>query len=985
MIRNIIALLILSVSLNAFSQVRITNRQINDELACEQWVEEQMRKLSLRDQIAQLFIHTVAPVNTKANRDNIANAVEHIKVGGLLFSGGEVEKQLVLQNYAQSLADIPLMITFDGEWGLSMRLKQTPLFPKNRVLGCIQNNELIYEYGREVARELKEIGVHVNLSPVTDIDNNPNNPVIGYRSFGSRPEQVAQKVVAYARGLEEEGVLAVCKHFPGHGDTNVDSHKALPVLKFTRERLDSVELHPFRAAFDQGVGGVMTGHLHVTSLSKLPASISPEIVSGLLKEELGFKGLVFTDALEMKGISSNVPVSANALLAGNDMLLAPRNLKGELEGVLSYVRQGKIKKEDIAMRCRKVLRFKYALTQGRSLYADENGIAERITTDATRQLMEKLDQAAITVVKNENNALPEMSDRMALLVVSKTLTETYPLYHELNKGNEMAWMRADVDSVSSIKQRLAPYDKVVIAIYDNKFAQYRPMLESIARTKPVVLVLFTDIKYLKNLSNVATAAEAVVLSHNKKDNIQVHTAKVLKGRAMVDGRLSVDIPGLFEAGQGVTLPGTGNTDRAPVVMNMCTDSLAKIDAIAKEGIEKGAYPGCHVIVLRKGVPVYDKCFGKHTYEGERQVASTDVYDLASMTKTTSTLLAVMKLYDEGRFSLSDRASKYVSYLCNTDKENITIEQLLYHESGIISYHPFYRQAIDLTQLNGRLFNRRKTSEYPIQVDSYYYAPAHIPFIKDLVSDIQSEAYPLSIDGKKFIKTCFVDSIRKQIADSKLKSRTYRYSCLNFMILKDMVENLSGVGMDVYLDSVFYKPMNLKHTSYHPLSLDKKENIVPTVKGDFLRKGLLQGYVHDEAAAFLGGVSGNAGLFSDAYDLARIYQLYLNGGELDGNRYISKTTCDLFTHSKSAHSRRALGFDKPDANNPDRSPCAKETPASVYGHTGFTGTCVWVDPDHDIIFIFLSNRIYPQPFNRKNLMRLNIRPRIQQMIYRSIVE
>ena len=325
------------------------------------WVESRLANMTLKEKIGQLFIHTVSLQDSEVNRRNIRNAVKEYKVGGLLFGDGKLVNQVNLTNFAQEMAEVPLMITFDGEWGLNMRLKEIPAFPRNRVLGAIEDNNLLYEYGLEVARQFREIGVHVNFAPVADVDNNPLNPVINTRSFGGDPENVAQKVIAYSKGLEEGGVLSVSKHFPGHGDTNVDSHKALPVLNFTRERLDSIEMYPFRKAVEAGLGGVMVGHLEVPALSKKPSSLSPEII-GILKDEFGFGGMIFTDALEMKGVSNNQHVCTKALMAGNDMVLAPPlRLKKELDGVLLAVKNGQLTEEAITEKCRKVLTFKYAL------------------------------------------------------------------------------------------------------------------------------------------------------------------------------------------------------------------------------------------------------------------------------------------------------------------------------------------------------------------------------------------------------------------------------------------------------------------------------------------------------------------------------------------------------------------------------------------------------------------------------------------------
>ena len=404
-----------------------------DSQECKTWVENRLSVMTLKEKIGQLFIHTVALQDTEPNRKNIRQAVKEYKVGGLLFSGGALSTQVTLTNFAQGMAGVPLLMTFDGEWGLAMRLKQISSFPKNRVLGCIQDNELLYEYGKEVARQCREIGVHVNFAPVADVDNNPLNPVINTRSFGGDPRNVTEKVIAYSRGLEGGGVLSVSKHFPGHGDTNVDSHKALPVLNFSRERMDSIEMYPFRKAVEVGLGGVMVGHLEVPALSKKPASLSSEII-GILKQDFGFGGLVFTDALEMKGISNNADVCAQALIAGNDLLLAPRNLKRELDGVLKAVKAGHLTEEQITEKCRKVLTFKYALGLHQKQFVQMSGLQQRLNTPAAQELIDRLERAAVTVVSNDGGILPmEVDQKKTVILNIGTASQGTAFYQQLKK------------------------------------------------------------------------------------------------------------------------------------------------------------------------------------------------------------------------------------------------------------------------------------------------------------------------------------------------------------------------------------------------------------------------------------------------------------------------------------------------------------------------------------------------------------------------
>ena len=958
-----------------------------DSQECKEWVETRLQGMSLKEKIGQLFIHTVAPQDTEPNRRNIRNAVKEYKVGGLLFSGGQLSTQVVLTNFAQEMAETPLLMTFDGEWGLAMRLKGTPSFPKNRVLGCIQDNELLYEYGLEVARQCREIGVHVNFAPVADVDNNPLNPVINTRSFGGDPRNVADKVIAYSRGLEEGGVLSVSKHFPGHGDTNVDSHKALPVLNFSRERMDSIELYPFRQAIQAGLGGIMVGHLEVPAFSKKPASISTEILS-LLQDELGFKGLAFTDALEMKGISNNANLCAQTLIAGNDMLLAPRNLKRELDGVLNAVKNGQLTEEQITEKCRKVLTFKYALGLHQRQFVQLSGLEQRLNHPGVQQLMDRLEKAAVTVVSNDGGILPLDVDQKKVAVLNiGTPAKGKAFYNQLKKYMQVDCIQAHPDSITSISKRLGNYEKVIVAIHTEKYAAYQSMLNTLSARLPLVYVYLTPMKRIYNKGNNWKKAAAVVMGHSGSVAVQHFVADVLMGREKATGRLSVEVKDYRKPGEGVVVDLKTTKVYRPEDYGMNADVLARIDEIALEGIKAKAYPGCQILILKDGAPVYDKCFGTFTYDDSRKVTSDDIYDIASLTKTTATLLAVMKLYDQGKFGLTDPISKYVPVLQGSPKGRITIEDLLYHQSGLPGSWPFYREAINDSSYTGAFFKARLDANHHQQVDRRLYVVDEFKYKDEYVSSLRSEEYPLQVAEGVFVNPAFPKHILEMIASDEipLRDRRYRYSCLNFVLLKEMVEQISGMPMDKYLDQEFYAPMGMQHTLYSPLSRFKPEQIVPTVQKDYLRgRKELRGYVHDEIAAFMGGVSGNAGLFSNAHDVGKVYQMLAEMGQYDGKRYLSLETCQLFMNRKSRLSRRGLGFDKPDAA-PGKGPCADEAPLEVVGHTGFTGTCAWTDAKNGLVFVFLSNRIYPRPFDHKALMSLNIRPRIQQVMYQALMK
>ena len=954
-----------------------------DSQECKEWVESRLAKMTLKEKIGQLFIHTVPLHDTEANRKNIRNAIKEYKIGGILFSDGKVVNQVTLTNYAQELADIPLMITFDGEWGLNMRLKEIPAFSRNRVMGCIQDNELLYEYGKEVARQFREIGVHVNFAPVADVDNNPLNPVINTRSFGGDVRNVTGKVIAYSRGLEDGGVLSVSKHFPGHGDTNVDSHKALPVLKFTRERLDSIEMYPFRKAIEAGLGGVMVGHLEIPALSKKPSSLSPEILD-ILQEEFGFKGIAFTDALEMKGVSNNLNVCAQALMAGNDMLLPPRNLKREMDGVLAAVKEGKLTEEYLTEKCRKVLTFKYALGLHEPPFIQLSGIEKRLNRPSTQDLRDRLEKAAVTVVGNEGGVLPMDVDlkNTAILNIGKS-SEGKIFHQQLNKYMKVDRILAHPDSITTLSKRLAKYDRVIVAIHTEKYAAYQGMLATLASKLPLSYVYFTPLKNIYRKGVAWKKAASVILGHVGSATVQQFVAEVMMGREKATGRISVEVKDYRLPGEGVDLESTKKY--RPEDYGMDASVLSKVDEIALEGIKAKAYPGCQVLIMKDGLPVYDKCFGTFTYEDSKKVEPEHLYDIASLTKTTGTLLAVMKLYDEGKFGLTDPISKYVPAMKGSRKGRITIEDLLYHQSGLPGSHPFYREAINDSSYTGGFFKGRIDANHHLRVDRRLYVVDDFKYKDEYLSSASSEDYPLQVAENLFVSPSFPEKILEMIASDKvpLRDRRYRYSCLNFVLLKEMVEQISGMPMDEYLEKEFYAPMGMKSTLYNPLRRFQPEQIVPTIQKDYLRgRKELRGYVHDEIAAFMGGVSGNAGLFSNARDVAKVYQMLADGGQYGGKRYLSLETCQLFMNKKSRISRRTLGFDKPEPT-PGKGPCADEAPKEVVGHTGFTGTCAWADPKNGLVFVFISNRIYPRPFDHKGLMTLKIRPRIQQLMYQAL--
>ena len=643
---------------------------------CKQWVDSVFSGLNLQEKVGQLIVTTFPAKADKQKKKQIRDLVKKYKIGGLLFAEGTPEEQAILTNIAQKNSKVPVMITFDGEWGLSMRLEGTPYFPKNAALGCIEDNQLIYEYGREVAREFRELGVHVNFAPDADVNTNPLNPVIHVRSFGEDPKKVAEKVLAYSRGLESGGVLSVSKHFPGHGDTDVDSHKGLPVLYYNRERLDSVELYPFREMVRAGLGGVMVGHLQVPALepdAKTASSLSRNVVTGLLKDEMGFQGLVFTDALDMKGVSSVPQLTTKALLAGNDMVLVQYNTANAVQEVLSAVKEGVLSEKEVEAKCRKILTYKYllGLRQPRP-QLQVSGMSYRIHTDEAKALVTRLRQASITVLGNHFGILPLTpvgGAPIALLSIGEGKDSVF--VDEMKKLSPVPMecfrltREMSEDGRRELARKLADYRRIVVSVSgkDADVVAYADFLAGLDLSVPLVYAFFTSYRGMQPLEPALNQASAVVLGHSSEADIQQYVAGVIFAKVPAQGKLSMSIGSLYQAGEGsVITPGMKPGSIIPEDLGMKSNELHRIDAIVQAGLAAGAYPGCQVLVLKDGQTVYDKCFGIHSDKDTTAVRPTDLFDLASLTKTTATLLAVMKLYDGGKLKLTDKVSQYLPFL-----------------------------------------------------------------------------------------------------------------------------------------------------------------------------------------------------------------------------------------------------------------------------------------------------------------------------------
>ena len=963
---------------------------------CTQWVDSVMAGLSLQERVGQLLMATSPAQADKNTKKQVRDLAKKYKIGGLLFAQGTAEEQAMLTNEAQKAAKVPLLIGFDGEWGLAMRLKDTPEFPRNAALGCITDNGLIEAYGREVARELSLLGVKANFAPVADVNTNPLNPVIHVRSFGENPVRVAEKVAAYGRGLQSGGVLAVVKHFPGHGDTDLDSHRTLPVVRHGLERLDSVELYPFREAVKAGLGGVMVGHLQIPALEpdkQLPSSLSRRIVTELLKDQMGFGGLVFTDALDMRGVTRVPGYLVKALKAGNDVLLVQYDAPRALAGLLEAVKNGELTEEEIDSRCRKVLACKYQLgLRSKAGKLQVSGLSFRIRSEEAQQLAASLRKASVTVLDNCFGVLPLPSEAGAgsIGVLSMGESAADSVFASAMQSHagvrcyRLPWNASEEEKLA-VREKLETHDRVVVSMAGVNYVSEADVefLRNLDLRAPLVYVFFTSYRLLPVLTPVLAEANSVVLAHSAEPDLQQHVAKVLFAEEGANGRLSVSIGRLFPEGTGCDIePGMKPVDKMPDDYGMKSYVLQGIDGIARKGLEAGAYPGCRILIWKDGNVVYDKGFGQHSDQDTTAVRSTDLFDLGALTKTSATLLAVMKLYDEGKLKLDDKASTYLPFLRGTDKRHITIRQLLMHESGLPPYIRFYMDAIDPNSVHGPYAQSWKDQWHQTQVSEHSYYCSDFKFKRGLMSDKEDKTHTLHVAENMWLNHSFKNTILNTIARCRLEGNRSVDSDLDFILLQQVVEHITKLPLELYVAKEFYAPMGLQRTLFRPLEKFPKTDIMPTASNDFLRRQDLCGYVHDEAAAFLGGVAGHAGLFSTASEVAAIYQMLLDGGVWNGKRFLSEETCRLFTTEKSQVSRRGLGFDKPDVSIVKRSPCAPSAPEAVYGHSSFTGGCAWVDPASRTVYVFLSNRMCPNVWNTK-LGDMDIMKDIQELVFNSL--
>ena len=947
------------------------------EAAAKHWADSVYKTLSKDERIAQLMVVRLSTIDSKTKvvtffDDQVADLVKRYNIGGVCLFQGSPVKQAMMINSLQAMARTPIMMCIDAEWGLGMRMTDSIIpLPKQMMLGAMKDPSIVYRYGKIVAEQCKRIGIQVNYAPVVDVNNNPNNPVINDRSFGEDKYKVADFGVAYMKGMQDAGVMACAKHFPGHGDVSTDSHYDLPVINKSITQLDSLELYPFRKIFAAGVGSVMVAHLYIPSIDNTPnraTSLSPQNVNGLMRNTLHYNGLTFTDALEMQGVKKFYPngaASVQSLIAGNDMLCLPGDVPLSIAKIKEAIKKKKLKWSDIEAHCLKVLeaKYNYGLANLQPINTDH------LTDDINKSvpgMRREVAENAITLVSAKNNSFFPLKDNkendIAFVGIGISAENDFAKRIKADYNAAQFYFDANASYDEALIKKISAYKKIVIGIHGlgrypaNNFGLTKDMVSfanALQKNENSISFIFGNAYALKNFC----AAPNAVVCYEDDAIIQNTAADLLEGKIFYKGVLPVTVCESFKYGFGIETKTASVPFQKDSASAFHTEAFLKIDSAVNAAIDLHAIPGAALLALKDGKIMYEKAYGFQTYEDNTPVNMYTVYDLASLTKICATTLCIMKLYEEGKLDLKKNLSSYLPETIGTNKEKISIEKLLLHEAGLEPTIFFYKETLD-------------ASGKPLAT---------------LYSATANDSMNVKVANHLFLKNSWEDTIYHRLLMSKRGSEgKYVYSDNDFIFLAKVAERITGEKLDRYTEENFYSQLGLRSTGFDPLERNFEKDIAPTENEKDFRSQLLRGYVHDQGAAIMGGVAGHAGLFSDAYDLGVLMQMLLNGGNFNGKEYFKKETVELFTAYHSEISRRGYGFDKPEKDNDTRKEPypSKFASARTFGHTGFTGTCAWVDPAKELVCIFLSNRVYPTATNNI-LLRTNLRGKLIDYLYEAI--
>lgn len=933
----------------------------------ETWVRDKLSKMTVEEKIAQSFMVACWSNKGESHLEEIERYITEDKVGGIIFFQGERENLTSSIDRFQRKSKVPLLIGMDAEWGIAMRIFGENRFPYAQTIGAANDAELTRQMGEFMAQECSQMGIHLSFSPVADVNSNPKNPVIGFRAFGSDQTHVSKHVKAFVEGMENEHILSCVKHFPGHGDTDKDSHLELPVVSHTQAQFESTDFEPFKSGIAAGTSAVMVAHLNVPSLddSGTPSSLSKTVMQDYLRKKLGFKGLVISDALNMKAVSERYgksEVVAKAYIAGCDILLFPESVDEAIRLISKKVEKGELEMADVDARCKQVLRAKYKAIIAKPMVKRKDNAAERELACA------KVYEKALVVIKNEGQALPlnRLDKKIARISIG-----THALAFRESIDRYAAVEHHHFYTTGEALERLKDkswegYDVVLVDVHSNSqreknrygFGDWEKVTRLLPESATVITTFFGNPLVLAQENDLPANIDACVLAYENHALAQDRAGQFIMGAFDVNGKLEISINDKWPKGTGLAVKGNGRLKfTLPEELGISSDKMKEIDAVVEKAITAKAFPGCQVVVAIDGKVIHRKSYGTTLYEKGDSITDDHIYDIASITKIASSTMALMKLKSDGKFDVTASLGELIPEVVEgTEYAKLKANDLLTHQAGLTPWIPFYKSTL-------------KEGEWKT----------------DIYSKEKKEGYETPVANGLWIKDDYAKTMMKTILNTPLSGeKKYEYSDLGYYFFKAYIEKTSGKTQDKYVDQAIYKPLGLQHMTYLPLRKFLISQIVPTEDDKEFRKQVIHGYVHDPGAAMLGGVGGHAGLFSNATDLAALMQVLLNKGQVGSFSLLDRSVVEQFTACQFCpKNRRGLGFDKP---LPDGSggPVSALASLSSFGHSGFTGTLAWSDPEHKVNYVFLSNRVSPSAENWK-IRDMNVRTNIQRIIYEALAE
>ncbi|WP_046744618.1 glycoside hydrolase family 3 N-terminal domain-containing protein [Kordia zhangzhouensis] len=958
-----VSLLIISAKQPNFSTVK--------NLAQQKWVDSVYTHMTLSEKIGQLFSVGAYSDKGLAHDNRIKQLVMRYKIGGVTFLGGHPTHQATLTNQLQRLSEIPLLISMDAEEVYGTKLDSTLRYPYPMMLGAVQNDTIIQQIGTQIGEHYKQLGVHVSFMPLSTIYTDTDNRHVGNRSFGANMSNVQRKAYALLQGVQHTGTIVALKNFPTVGKVSMETTDKFPVSDLTAIEWDSIQLPSLKQLLaTQAIQAVQTTHVQIPDIQTedgLSASLSHAIVTRKLQQELGFQGLIFSDRLDIESSNQTAQIGDTelaAFLAGNDVLLLPTHVPVVIEKFEQAIADGRITEARLEQSVKKILGVKYLVNSQKTKTTVKDPRASQSRAIKAQLAHREAIKQAITAIKVNEEHLPIKNlELQKIAYVAMGDADGSVFEQTLRHYASVTFIQEkDLDQLIA---KLAPYTTVIIGFHqseasptaDYKFTDREIVwLQEIARTNNVILDVFAhpaSLQKVKSFTNIDT----ILVSYENSPAAQEISAQIIFGALPAKGKLPIHIKEDFVAGTGIstqTLPRLGYD--LPETVGINSIKLQKIDSLAQLVVSEEMAPGVQLLVARRGKIIYTKNFGYHTYDKKHKVTDNDIYDVASMTKILATLPIVMKLEESKKISLTSELAQLSEKFKNTNKDTLNIKEILSHYARLKPWIPFYINTLD----------------------SVTKKPA-----KEWYSKKKSKKYAIQVADRLYMNVAYKDSIMQRIIDSDLlEKHQYRYSDLPFYILKDYIESTYNLDLNTLTQQYFYQSIGAHSTTYNPLEKFSKKMIVPSEKDDYYRNQTLQGYVHDMGAAMQGGIGGHAGLFSNANDVAKMMQMYLQGGRYGDKQYLLAETIEKFNNCYFCEqdNRRGVGFDKPQLG--DAGPTCGCLSMNSFGHSGFTGTYTWADPDEEIVYVFLSNRTFPTMTNRK-LIKTNIRTQIQQLIYEAI--